>query len=213
MILRLALLAAMLLAAWPAAADDRPGFSVPMQQKDSGAYYVRGAFGAIETNMLVDTGSSYVALSRKTFTRLSRELATNYRRSIRGATAGGRVIDVKVYEIEELALGENCVLHNVEVVVLPGADRDILGLSALRRLQPFALEFEPPALRFAACRDNLVPAAETTAETQPVVTPDAVSARDLLPGAVAEKPLPENSDSRQSGPDLLPLAVSQNRLP
>ncbi len=149
----------------PATADEPPGFIVPMQQQGTGAYYVRGAFGDIETELLVDTGSSYVALSRKTFSRLKREEGAVYRRSIRGATAGGRVLEVKVYEIAELRLGNGCVLNAVEVVVLPGADRDILGLSALRRLQPFAFEMEPPALRFDACRTFVdpIPAAESGA--------------------------------------------------
>ena len=39
----------------------------------------------------------------------------------------------------------------IEAVALPNADRDILGLSALRRLQSFSLQFEPAALTFSNC--------------------------------------------------------------
>ena len=133
-------------------AETPESLSVPMWQQGSGGFYVRGIFaGEVASDMLVDTGSSYVVLSRATFAQLKRNPATVFKRSIRGATAAGRVMEAKVYSIPELALGADCVLRDVEAVVLPSADRDILGLSALRRLQPFALQFEPAALTMTAC--------------------------------------------------------------
>ena len=132
---------------------ETPGsLSVPMWQQDSGGFYVQGVFkGEVESDMLVDTGSSYVVLSRSTFAKLEHDPDTVYQRTIRGTTAAGRVTEAKVYTIAELTLGERCILRNVEAVVLPRADRDILGLSALRRLQPFALQFEPATLTMTAC--------------------------------------------------------------
>jgi len=135
-----------------ALADTASDVSLPMWQQGSGGYYLRGVFaGGVESDLLVDTGSSYVVLSRDTMARLKRDGATAYLRTIRGATAAGRVMQVKVYSVSELALGDRCVLHNIEAVALPGADRDILGLSALRRLQPFAMQFEPAVLSVSAC--------------------------------------------------------------
>lgn len=135
-----------------ALAETPENLSVPMWQQDSGGFYVQGVLaGEVASDMLVDTGSSYVVLSRATFAKLKRDPATVYERTIRGATAAGRVMEAKVYTISELALGEDCILRNVEAVVLPNADRDILGLSALRRLQPFSLQFEPAALTMTAC--------------------------------------------------------------
>ena len=128
--------------------------SLPMSQQGSGGFYVHGVLGGdVESELLVDTGSSYVVLSRETFTRLERAGATSFARTIHGKTAAGRSLEAKVYSISKLALGADCVLLDVEAVVLPNADRNILGLSALRRLQPFALNFEPAALTVstAAC--------------------------------------------------------------
>jgi len=132
---------------------DVPGsLSLPMWQQGTGGYYVRGVFsGGIESDLLVDTGSSYVVLSRSTFAKLKRNGATALQRTIRGTTAAGRSMEAKVYLISELALGETCVLRDIEAVVLRNADRDILGLSALRRLQPFLLNFQPAALTVSAC--------------------------------------------------------------
>jgi len=135
-----------------AIADAALDYTLPMQQQVSGAYYVQGVFvSGVASDLLVDTGSSYVVLSRPTFARLKRDRAAVFQRTIRGATAAGRVMVVKVYSISELARGDGCVLRGVEAVVVPGADHDILGLSALRHLQPFALQFEPPELRVSAC--------------------------------------------------------------
>ncbi len=136
--------------------EEAPGFSVPLQQQPSGAFYVRGTLAAsVETALLVDTGSSYVVLSRKTFAKLKGSRAATYLRSIQGATAAGRVVTAKVFELSELALGEDCVLRAVEVVVLPGSDRDILGLSALKRVEPFTFDLGSSALRFAGCAQRL----------------------------------------------------------
>jgi predicted aspartyl protease len=149
------LLLAIPLVSISARADIAADVSLPMWQQGSGGYYVRGVFGSgVESELLVDTGSSYVVLSRDTFAKLKRDGATMYERTIRGATASGRVMEAKVYRVSALALGDNCVLRDVEAVALPNADRDILGLSALRRLQPFALQFEPAALTVSACSSS-----------------------------------------------------------
>ncbi len=130
-----------------ASAEFATEVSLPMSQQGSGGFYVRGVLGGdVESELLVDTGSSYVVLSRDTFMRLKRAGATSFARTIHGKTAAGRSLEAKVYAISELALSADCVLRDVEAVVLPNADRNILGLSALRRLQPFALNFEPAEL-------------------------------------------------------------------
>ncbi len=135
-----------------AQAELMSSISLPMWQQGSGGYYVRGIFaGGVESELLVDTGSSYVVLSADTFAKLKRSGATAFQRTIRGTTAAGRSMEAKVYSISALALSEDCVLRDVEAVVLRNADRDILGLSALRRLQPFSLNFEPAALTISAC--------------------------------------------------------------
>lgn len=161
--------AAFLLGSGGAQAEEGDEFSVPLVPQPSGAFYVEGTLGGdVATELLVDTGSSYVALSRKTFAELERRNVTTYLRSIHGATATGRSVRARVYEVSELALGEDCVLESVEVVVLPGSDRDILGLSALRRVQPFTFDLEPLALRFGSCRQ---PLDEAVAAVAPASSP------------------------------------------
>ncbi|MCP5182030.1 MAG: retroviral-like aspartic protease family protein [Pseudomonadales bacterium] len=136
----------------PARADEHAAAQLPLIPAASGAYYVNATFGhAVHTELLVDTGSSYVGLSERTFRKLKEDAGAAYVRAIRGRTAAGRVVNVAVYAIPMLTLGRHCVLRDVEAVVLPGADRDILGLSALRHLQPFSMALEPPTLSVSSC--------------------------------------------------------------
>ena len=133
-------------------ADRSQPVSLDLRQHGVGGYYLQGVFGgSVHSELLVDTGSSYVVLSGKTFQRLEREGVTAYKRTINGSTAAGRVVKARVFSIASLELGEGCVLRDIEAVALPNADRDILGLSALRRLQSFSLQFEPAALTFSNC--------------------------------------------------------------
>jgi predicted aspartyl protease len=65
-----------------AQADVLGTVSLPMWQQGTGGYYVRGVFsGGIESELLVDTGSSYVVLSRSTFAKLKRNGATELQRT------------------------------------------------------------------------------------------------------------------------------------
>jgi predicted aspartyl protease len=135
-----------------AGAAERFTHSAEMQRVDSGNYYVHGVFeSGIETDLLVDTGSGYVALTRATFARLKDLPGVTYLRDISGSMANGKRLNVAVYRVASLKLGENCVLTDVEVAVMPGATRDILGLSALRKVEPFALQLEPPVLYLSSC--------------------------------------------------------------
>ena len=149
---RAAQLALCALGGWmTTSAADEPSVPVPMRQQASGNYYVHGTLtGGVGTDMLVDTGSGYVSLSKATFTRIKAQPGTEYLRDIVGTMANGRLLKVPVYRVAELALGA-CLLTDVEIVVMPNTARDILGLSALRRLEPFTMQLSDSALVVSGC--------------------------------------------------------------
>lgn len=125
---------------------------VPMQEHTSGQFYVRGVLaGDVETDFLVDTGSGYVALSKETFARVRRRTSVEHVRDVVGALANGKLLKVPVYRVGELAIGPECRLTDVEVAVMSSGARDILGLSALKRLEPFAMQLSPPQLWLSDC--------------------------------------------------------------
>ncbi|PCH61495.1 MAG: hypothetical protein COC05_00780 [Gammaproteobacteria bacterium] len=126
--------------------------SLPMQQASSGNFYIHATLNdRVESDFLLDTGSGYVSLSAKTFNKLKTDSATVFQRNITGIMANGKALSVPVYQIAELRLTPNCVLRDIEVAVFPHADRDILGLNALKRLQPFTMQMDPPMLTGSQC--------------------------------------------------------------
>jgi predicted aspartyl protease len=148
---------------------ERFGHAVQMSQRPSGNYYVHGSFQpGVETDFLVDTGSGYVALTEKTFQQIQKLPGTRYLREIAGATATGRVVAVRIYHVANISLGEHCKLADVEVAVMPGATRDILGLSALRQAAPFAMQLNPPELLVSHCpgQEDAEPLAINRAEAK-----------------------------------------------
>lgn len=121
-------------------------------QADSGNFYVAASLSeGVQTPMLLDTGSGYVGLSRKTFRTIKDLPGTYFDRTITGIMANGRTQKVPIYRIEALTLSEDCVFRDIEVAVFPNADRDILGLNALKRMQSFTLQMDPPALVASGC--------------------------------------------------------------
>ena len=139
---------------------------VPLAQSGNGAYSVRVLLGDTATaELLVDTGSSYVVLTPATFRALRRMADPTAVRVIRGATASGEIVRTTVYRLPSLTIGAACRLDDVEIVVLPGASRNILGLSALTRLGQFSMRFEPPALTFAHCQRQPPLTASVAADT------------------------------------------------
>lgn len=120
---------------------------IPLAAVNSGAYYIKANLDQkVATEMLFDTGSGYVSLSAQTFAHIKHEPGTVFQRYVTGIMADGKALKVPVYVIAELRLSEHCVLHEVEVAVFKDANRDILGLSALKRIQPLTMQLDPPAL-------------------------------------------------------------------
>lgn len=125
---------------------------VPMTVHASGNVYVTARFeSGPATELLVDTGSGFVALSKQTFAPLKALDSTLFVRRMHATMAGGRTTTLPVYRIASLTLGADCVVRDVEVAVLPGRSANILGLSALRQVQPFAVDLDSPTLFLTHC--------------------------------------------------------------
>ena len=135
--------------ALPATANE---VSIPIQSAASGGLYIQTILGdGITTEMLLDTGSSYVALSISTFNKITVNTELAFSRNIYGAMANGKVEQYSLYILDKLQISDNCILRNVEVAVLPNANKDILGLNALVLLQPFTLQMTPAILSSQNC--------------------------------------------------------------
>jgi predicted aspartyl protease len=125
---------------------------VPMRHGSAATFYVAGHLGGVgETEFMVDTGSGYVTINEVTLEALKSSDRASYSRDLRGILADGRELIVPVYVIRSLTIGESCRLRNVEAAVFPGATRQILGLSALKKAAPFTFSIDPPHLTLSNC--------------------------------------------------------------
>ena len=136
--------------------------TVPMRERATSTYYVEARInGHAMEEFMVDTGSSYVTINEKTLGLLMEEGDVEYLRNLSGILADGSSMSVPIYRVATVNLG-HCVIEDVEVAVFPRSNRHILGLSALRKVAPFAVTLEPPALKFSNCQlDRSNPVAGT----------------------------------------------------
>lgn len=125
---------------------------VPLQSTSLGTLHVNVSVAGTGTPFLVDTGSAYVVLAADTFERLHRAGALTRLRSLRAVMANNARTTATVYRVSSLALGAGCEAQDFEAVTLPGARKNILGLSALRQLAPFTVRLDPLRLDLT-CKD------------------------------------------------------------
>lgn len=119
---------------------------VPIINKGASTFYIDShieGFGT--TQLLVDTGSGYATINEETFAVLQQTGHTEYIKQLRGIMADGSQKIVPIYRISSISLGGECVIHDVEVAVFPKNTRQILGLSALRKVSPFVFSMDEPA--------------------------------------------------------------------
>ena len=129
------------------------GTAVPMSKKGTATYYVPVEFdGVVGNDLMVDTGSDYVTINKSTLDLLKERGKVDYVKDVGGVMANGMDIVVPIYRIANLNIGCCCILHNVEAAVFEGTERQILGLSALRKVAPFALSVDPAHLILSDCK-------------------------------------------------------------
>ena len=148
-ILPLSILALVIAIAQPVLADP---ITLDMHQAESGNFYIHASLGeGIETDLLLDTGSGYVSVGKSTFDLIKESGNPRFSRHIYGRMASGKIEKVALYFVDELKLTGECILRDIEVAHFPKADKDILGLNALSRLQPFTMQLAPAKLTSANC--------------------------------------------------------------
>jgi predicted aspartyl protease len=136
----------------PPASGEPETTRIPMREKGSATFYVTANIGGVgDTELLVDTGSAFVAISETTLAALKRAGNARYVRTLQGVMADGRERVVPVYAITGLTIGGACTLGDVEAAVFSGTTRQILGLSGLRKVAPFMVSLDPPSLLLSNC--------------------------------------------------------------
>jgi predicted aspartyl protease len=144
----IATLLSLVVAAAPAAEFDA---RIPMATGTAATYYVPGRLGNLDTaEFMVDTGSGYLTINRTTLDALLEQNLATYLRELAGVMANGTEVKVPVYRVAQFSMGP-CLLQDVEAVVFPSTDRQIVGLNVLNRSSPFIFSVNPPELILSHC--------------------------------------------------------------
>jgi predicted aspartyl protease len=136
---------------------------IPMSIGSAATYYVQARFGALDaTDFLVDTGSGFLTINRSTVDALVQQGLASFKRDLPGVLADGTEVKVPVYQISQFSIGP-CQLRDVEAVVFPATNRQIVGLNVLNRSAPFIFSVNPPELVLSHCTEQGLAEAEVIA--------------------------------------------------
>jgi predicted aspartyl protease len=128
---------------------------IPMQISGASTYYINTEIpGAGQHLMLVDTGSAYSVINEETLANLSNSGEVEFIKQLRGRMADGSERVVPLYRIAAINLGGNCLIKDVDVAIISGNSRQIIGISTLIRAAPFGMSFDPPVLSLNQCVTN-----------------------------------------------------------
>lgn len=127
-----------------AAATAGETMTVGLSSSGVGTLHVEARMGEhVDGEFLLDTGSAFVVLSESTRRRLAEEGALVPVRRLRAVMANNVSTSAQVYRVTSLRIGTACEVRDIEAVAIPGARKDILGLSALRAMAPFTIHLDP----------------------------------------------------------------------
>ena len=152
----------------PASFAAAQAVDIPLIQQPSGSLVVKASInGESESDFLLDTGSGLLVINKKLFKQIkaSRQAITSAGK-IAARMADGRHRKMSTYRVENFRIGA-CELGEVRLAVVPGADRNILGLNALAKAAPFTVSMEPPSLRLAKCGAPILELDQAVAATHP----------------------------------------------
>ncbi len=136
--------------ALPLSAQDI-GYSVDLTRSGAGSLYMDAEIGGVTASFLVDTGAAMVTVDKTLFKRMRESGDIREVRRVAARLANNRLQIMTVYEVAHFQVGDACELGPVEVAVMNGAGRNLLGLSALGRAAPFTIHTSPPAIVLSGC--------------------------------------------------------------
>jgi predicted aspartyl protease len=135
-----------------------PAAQIAMTQSAGGTLYLNGRTAGVTAEFLLDTGAGMVTLSESTFAAIRHRAGVQHVRQMGARLANNRVQLMDVYRVEQFAVG-SCELGPIEVAVMKGGSRNLLGLSALGVAAPFSIAMDPPSLSLSNCQPDAALAA------------------------------------------------------
>jgi len=126
--------------------------SIPILISASRTFYIEARIGELNSSkFMLDTGSGYTTINNESFQSLQKDHKIRFVKKIMGVLADGSQRTVDIWEVESLTLNGVCTLKNIQVALMPGTSRQILGLTTLTKAAPFTVSLDPPKLTVSNC--------------------------------------------------------------
>ena len=117
----------------------------------------------IRADFLFDTGASMVMISDKLFRQISKHKKPQSSGKVAAAVATGKIKTIPTYTISSLVLDNGCDVGPVQVAVVRGASRNLIGLNALSRLGRITIDIQQGKLLISECPHPLLNADKVVA--------------------------------------------------
>ena len=130
---------------------------IPVEATGSGSFIVTAEVGASTADQfLLDTGANLSAISGKFFKRIKATNDVEKVRRVATRLANGKLNATQVYRVETLKLAGQCEISPFEFVVMESSQRNLLGMSALAQVAPFAFHVAPAAIGVSGCQSDIL---------------------------------------------------------
>ena len=131
--------------------------NIPVEANAAGSYMVSAALGTdAAAEFLVDTGANLSAISGELFERVKAQQEVVRVKRVATRLANGKLAAAQVYRVDTLRLANACDIAPFEFVVMKGAKRNLLGMSALAQIAPFAFHVAPAAIGVTRCQQHVL---------------------------------------------------------
>lgn len=134
---------------------------VDIKTSNATTYTTRASMNGGQTyhKYLVDTGASFNTITRSDIKNLK---GARYLRDVRITLADGSIRKAKAYMIPEMLIGghyqRHCFVKDVVALVIGDNQDNILGMSALKKLAPFALDVPTGSVNGSLLLSNCIKA-------------------------------------------------------
>lgn len=125
--------------------------AIPLQASGAGSLTLEVELASEAAAFVVDTGAAMVSIERRLLKKLQKRGAVQPSHDVFVRLADGTLATVTVQRVSRLRLPGGCELHDLDVLVLPGEGRNLLGMNALRQFAPFTLRLDPLRLELSHC--------------------------------------------------------------
>ena len=126
--------------------------SIELHPVSTGTFTLSGTLApATKAEFLFDTGASIVMINKKLFKQIRKHHKPVSKGKVAANMANGHVKIIPIYELPSFVLSNGCDVGPIEVAVVKGATRNLIGLNALSKLGRITIDIQEGNISTTEC--------------------------------------------------------------